>query len=363
MRLEELAEYKRKSLAKKRSEPERIRKLRILAEEHMAEAVDAAERGEDQLREALHRVPPRLRGLVLLGVPCRAAWLAAHRPHRALALVAGLRNLATTDDWGGSEPRIDTVLGEIRLLESQALLWLQKPETAAKAAREARNLLGDGPIDIPRADYFEGSALGFMGRYDEAQALLLKALSAFEKVGDDYWIGRACGALGTLLCRAGSLSAAASLLTRAIDTLGDDDHAVAVLELNRGAVHALSAEPKEARTSYFRALELSVRHRLGGVTILARINLADLFLTSFDFGNGLAAFERVRGQALAAGQQNLADYCLVVAAQCLRGLGRAVEARDLLRQASGDYRMHITELGLEELESVRKNLDVWERAA
>lgn len=264
------------------------------AEELSRHVVLAAEEGDDELAEAVKTARGSGADLTqALVYACQnASNLAGTLPQRALALVVAVEREASL----GASRRLRF---EVALLRSQALLYLQRTAQAREAVDEARCLLpvpgGDPVFDTARVDYFDGSALGFDDRYEEALARLDAALRGFVGAGLDRWIGRAEAAIGVVLVQRNNDIRALDYFASAAERLEEeeDERAVTSLLLSEGCLLDHHKRYSDARLKFTEVLRRAVRARLDLSALDARYNLALVSLNEGRVREARTAFERI----------------------------------------------------------------------
>ncbi len=317
-------------------------RLARLGDAEAEDLVRAAELGEEELEATLTELSARPQFPFALLYGCQGgARLAAHVPNRALALAKEVAPWADRlpEAASGRPVSRPMVLAEAALLTSQAELRLLRAEEARAQAKRAWDLFSesnsDPVFDAGRCHYFEGSAATYLGKHDEALALLTGAGLAFAEASQDHWIGRAEATLGIVRTHLGHdtfafehFDAAARLLDPSLDAL-----AWCANEMNRGTLLAKRGDLVGARKTFRLALASALRHGVGAVARDARINLAE---TQIEAGDYTKALEHLQVLAqLAREELNFGRmiYCQLLIAECLGGLGRGEEMTLAIGQA------------------------------
>jgi tetratricopeptide (TPR) repeat protein len=279
--------------------------------------------------------------LTLLYASQRGAFAAA-LPQRALALAEAVDAAADvsaepTGPAGSSCPVPPGLLrAEARLLASQALLNIGRLDEARAAAVSARELFATGgrdPFSTALCDYFEASVRCFQGDFGPAQRLLRSAARVFAEHAQDHWLGRAEGQIAISFLQQGNQKRALAAYDAALERFDPekDANACAVAFLNRGRCHAALGRFDVARQDFAQALQVARRHRLDGLVLAVRQNLAELELLRGDFEKALVSWRAVAEEADRLGLEEDQIVSRLGAAECLGRLGRDGEMIAALR--------------------------------
>jgi tetratricopeptide (TPR) repeat protein len=247
----------------------------------------------------------------------------------ARAVSETTRCLPYLKDKGPAQPVCrEQVLGEAALLESNALNFLGKPAEARVAAQRARVSFveaGEDSFALALADYFEGSAVTFVGDFPSAWKLLKGARSEFQSYGQENWQGRAEAALGVLLQSHGRCHSALHFLDGALRLLHpeQDGSSYAATLVNRGFSLARTGRLDSAKSAYARALVHA--RRLDGTLHLftIRTGLATIELIKGNVVRALCSFERIVADATREGLEEHVLGAQLRVAECLSRLGRS----------------------------------------
>jgi tetratricopeptide (TPR) repeat protein len=249
----------------------------------------------------------------------------------AKAVADATRSLPYLKDKGPAQPVCrEQVLGEAALLESNALNYLGKPSEARVAAQNARISFveaGEDSFALALADYFEGSAVAFVGDFPSAWRLLKGARSEFQSYGQENWQGRAEAALGVLLLSNGRCHSALHFLDGALRLLhpDQDGSSYASTLVGRGFSLVRIGRLDAAKATYARAL-IHARRLDGTLYLFAiRTGLATIELLKGNVVRALRSFERIHVDAVAGGFDEHALGASLRISECLARLGRADE--------------------------------------
>lgn len=306
------------------------------AEEIAQEIGGAQAAGNEQaLTEALDRACAVPAGRFAIVYACQsAARLAAKSPKEAISLARRVRASLTAHPPPARDATItdSALIAETELLQSQGELNLGHATEARDLARAARPKLGSDRFGLARADYFEGSAAGFAGAYDEARELLSEAATGFARAQHDAWIGRAEAALGLVLFQQANDPEALVLFESALERLDEDadGHVVASIQMNRGGLLSHLGRLGEARVAFQEALELAVRSGASNVTLSARMNLAELAHLEGQHVEAASSFRKLADSVGRYGNNEKRNYCLLYAAECLAAAGRTKDVDSLV---------------------------------
>ena len=225
----------------------------------------------------------------------------------AKAVADATRSLPYLNDKGPAQPVCrEQVLGEAALLESNALNYLGKPDEAIAVARDARTKFlaaGEDSFALALTDYFEGSAVAYVGDFPSAWKLLKGARSEFQFYGQENWQGRAEAALGVLLVSNGRCRSALHFLDGALRLLHPEQDAssdTATL-VNRGFSRVRVGRIDSAKAAYARALVHA--RKLNGTLYLfmIRTGLGIIELSKGNVVRALRSFERIVVDAIRDG--------------------------------------------------------------
>ena len=249
----------------------------------------------------------------------------------ARAVSEATRSLPYLKDKGPAQPVCrEQVLGEARLLESNALNYQGKPGEARAVAQTARISFleaGEDSFALALADYFEGSAAAFIGDFPSAWKLLKGARSEFLMYGQENWQGRSEAALGVLLLSKGRCHSSLHFLDGALRLLHpeQDGSSYASTLVGRGFSLVRIGRLDAAKATYARAL-IHAR-RLDGTLYLfsIRTGLATIELLKGNVVRALRSFERIHVDAVAGGFDEDALGASIRIAECLARLGRSDE--------------------------------------
>jgi tetratricopeptide (TPR) repeat protein len=232
-------------------------------------------------------------------------------------------------DKGPAQPVCrEQVLGEAALLESNALNFLGKPSESRLAAQNARAHFveaGEDAFALALVNYFEGSAVAFVGDFPSAWRLLRGARTEFQAYGQENWQGRAEAALGVLLLSHGRCRSALHFLDGALRLLHpeQDGSSYASTLVNRGFSLVRIGRLDAAKATYARALVHA--RRLNGTLFLftIRTGLAIIELNKGNIVRAMRSFERVAADATRLGLEEHQLGAQLRIAECLSRLGRA----------------------------------------
>jgi tetratricopeptide (TPR) repeat protein len=317
-----------------------------------ADAILAAAAGEDGLEKAsaliqgLEKDPSR--GYAYLFFSQMAIGAVPKDPARYVALARRIaessRSLPYRNHRGPAQPVCrESVLADAALLESHALNVQGKSAEARETIRIARQnfvLAEDDSFSTALCDYYEGSAASFDGDYRGAWSLLKCALSEFQLYGQQNWIGRAEGQLGTLLSNRGKHESALFYFEAALRNLHPqlDRTAYGTTLANRGYALVKISRLDAAKATYAKALRIAREQGLNVLLLTIRYGLATIELKNQRTVRAVRLFE---GIAADARKQELADRIVTAElriAECLGRLGRHTEMRarvDGLRNTFG----------------------------
>ena len=260
--------------------------------------VRAAEADDDSLAALLAE---SARGPGFPGVALHAAQLASRltvrRPRAALDFAGAIR-----DALGPSKDAalLRFALAELKVLESQAQLYVGRTEDACRLALEGLSELeasGAPLLLVSRARYYAGSALWGSARYGESLPLLAAARDGFAEDGQDAWIGRSEAAIGLVHFSEARFRQALYAFDAALERLDPavDPGPVASIQQNRAGILMNLGRLTEARTAFGQALELALRAGLSAGATTIRVNLLNLGLEEGSFEE-----VRSRGEKLVA---------------------------------------------------------------
>ena len=260
--------------------------------------VQAAEANDDSLAALLAECARRP-GFpeVALHAAQIASRLSVRRPQTALDFAGAIRDaLGPANDAAAFR----FVLAELKVLESQAQLYVGKTEEACRLALEGLAELeasGAPLLLLSRARYYAGSALWGSARYGKSLPLLAAARDGFAEDGQDAWIGRAEAAIGLVHFSEARFRQALRAFDAALERLDPrvDPGPVEAVQQNRAGVFMNLGRLTEARTAFGQALELALRAGLSAGATTIRVNLLNLGLDEGSFEE-----VRSRGEKLVA---------------------------------------------------------------
>ncbi len=260
--------------------------------------VRAAEANDDSLATLLAESArhPRFPE-VALHASQLASRLSVRRPRTALGFAGAIRKaLGPSKDAAAHR----FVLAELKLLESQAQLYVGETGEACRLALEGLSELDAcrAPLlFVSRARYYAGSALWGSARYEESLRLLAAARDGFAEDGQDAWIGRAEAAIGLVHFSEARFRQALSAFDAALERLDPnvDPGPAEAVQQNRAGIFMNLGQLNEARTAFGQALELALRAGLSAGATTIRVNLLNLGLDEGSFED-----VRSRGEKLVA---------------------------------------------------------------
>lgn len=312
-----------------------LRRTSMAAEE----LVRAAEGGADELNGTLAEaaMDPGF-PVIALHAAQLASRLPVRSPRLALAFVEAVRSVLPNH---AGDTVVPLVLGELKLLESQALLYEGKTREASLAALEGVAALEshEAPLLLrSRGLYYAGSALWGEGRHEDALHRFEEARGGFAADGQDAWIGRVDAAIGLVHFSEARFREALRAFDGALERLDEekDPGPVEAVQQNRAGILMNLGRLAEARAAFGQALELALRAGLTAGTTTIRVNLLGLGLEE-------GAFEEVRsrGEKLVATcvQEGLAVdayYARLALAEAWAALGNYGAVRALVEVIRGD---------------------------
>ncbi|WP_336630654.1 MULTISPECIES: CHAT domain-containing protein [unclassified Microbacterium] len=208
-------------------------------------------------------------------------------------------------------------------------------DALGEAARAARAEADDDLL--ARIEGTLAYVLDQRGRPDEGERLCRETL---ERSGlSPHTRGVVEGQLGSILSHRGRLDDAAHWLGRAIETIPDDPHAVAVLRLNRSVVAMQRRDLTLAATDLEAAIVDFEAHGDRAAAAEARHNLGYTALLGGDLVRAMREMGDARPVIAAASAVNAA-ICDVDLAEALRDAGLVTDAERMLRDAARAFRAH-----------------------
>jgi tetratricopeptide (TPR) repeat protein len=258
----------------------------------------AAEANDDSLGAILAESArgPRFPDIALNAAQL-ASRLSVRRPRTALDFASAIRNALGPS----KDEAVDRfVLAELKLLESQAHLYMGETEDACQLALEGLSELetsGAPLLLVSRGRYYAGSALWGSARYGESLPLLAAARDGFAEDAQDAWIGRAEAAIGLVHFSEARFRQALSAFNAALERLDPavDPGPVESVQQNRAGILMNLGRLAEARAAFGQALELALRAGLSAGATTIRVNLLNLGLEEGSFEE-----VRSRGEKLVA---------------------------------------------------------------
>jgi tetratricopeptide (TPR) repeat protein len=289
------------------------------------------------------------RGYAMLYAAQYAQQRATEDPKQALllarVLLAFSRSLPYKEGLGSEQPVFrEQVLAEASITESFALNWIGNHEEARQAAVRAREFFTAGREDdfaLALSDYFEGSALSFANRFEDAVRLLKKASYEFRSYGQTDWVGRAEGMLGVMAVNRGRYNLGLYHLDLALKSLHPEaeDVAYAGILVNRGFTLVRLNQLNEAKRTYARALVMVRRSGLKAMLYPIRHGLATIELAKGALSRALELFMNLSKDATLDGMGEHVVTAELHIAECLGRLGRLDDMRkriEVLRKTSFD---------------------------
>ncbi len=278
----------------------------------------------------------------------QAALLAAQHPRRAISLAGAIRKAAqreppTTIRMGATMPLI---AAEAHLMASNASMMMGKAaksrDHAVRAREYFRFVFFDKTLGYARSDYYEGAALGFLGKYEEAHQKLEEAKNGFSWLDQEHWIARVHAARGLVYRQAGNDPRGLRFCALAAAKLDPNRDAAAWVanETNRGALYFYAGRPKQARVTLTEALINALQH---GLTLKARIIRLGLGTLLVAEGNHAAALDHFLDIVRRRQEDDvLRDLAYLMAAECHAILGDR-DAMTALLQDLRAIRGHLTQ--------------------
>jgi tetratricopeptide (TPR) repeat protein len=256
----------------------------------------------------------------------------------ARAISEATRRLPHLKAKGPAQPICrEQMLGEVGLLESNALNFLGKPTDARAAALKARVRFveaGEDRFALALADYIDGSAASFEADWKAGWKLLCRAHSEFVLYGQENWHGRAEAAIGVLLSNWGRAIPALGFFERALRHLHPERDATAYVSalLNHGYALVRLSRFDAAKATYAKALLLARRQDMKVYLFAIRYGLAAIELQKGRVLRALDAFQRLSSDAESTGFTDHVLSAELRIAECFGRLGREAEMLERVRR-------------------------------
>jgi tetratricopeptide (TPR) repeat protein len=231
----------------------------------------------------------------------------------------------------------EQVLGEVELLESNALNFLNRPAEARAVVQKARASFfetGENRYALALADYFEGSAAHFESDWKSGSKLLRRAYSEFQRYGQEDWQGRAEAAIGTLLSNQGRAISALGFFERALRDLHPEREGPAYTAtlVNRGYALVRLSHFDAAKADFAKALPIARRLHLTVTLFVIRYGLAAIELEKGRVLRALDAFQRLSSDAASIGLTARVLSAELRIAECSGRLGNETVMLERLRR-------------------------------
>lgn len=321
----------------------RLLSLSALAREAEEIAIDVAAVAHDRLDLALlrlDRLTGRLRSFAVLYAVQEGAKLVHRLPQAALAFARALGERSETFETDVAvrarrpqrpEPSAEEIRCEAALLESQALLKLNRAAEALSLAEYGREAIrGLTGVSFLRAkcDYFQGSAELFLSRYPSATRRLRQAGLVFRREGDRGWEGRALGMRALRAAMRNRLALAVSLFDEALSLLDPTEapSAYAAALIYRADAQRQRGFLDDAAAGFRTAKEIVEGHDLSTLRLVLSINLAEIDVDTGRYERAIEQLRFARTHAVAAGLEREIRFIDVYVVECWTRLGRAAEA-------------------------------------
>ena len=219
------------------------------------------------------------------------------------------------------------VQAEALLLEAQALQQESEVNGARVAISRARQLFkdsGDLGFGAALCDYHEGEAANLARRYDDAEALVRKALLTFEEFGQDHLLAKSEAVLGTIVSNRGEHERALPHFDRA-NALYDSEKDARALTMtlnNRANSLAQLGRFDDARASYAKALNIALRQGFASHLRFIRTGLAELDFLRGQYARALRAFREIAAESATNGSAIDVLFARLYVAECLGRTGQ-----------------------------------------